>query len=485
MSDKRSPLPSTVASSRQAEGLTKLADVVPFRGLRYNPEAVPDLSAVISPPYDIISPADQKRLHEKHEFNAIHLDFPLEQPTDNEEENRYTRAAGALRQWVSDRTLLPEAQPAFYLCREEFLLGDGSTAVREGFIAGLRLADFSEGVVLPHEETASGPKADRLKLMQATKSNLSAIYCLYSDPDHTVVEALRKAGGSDPDARLVDEAGTIHSLWVVDAPDATKAVNAMLAGSTLLIADGHHRYETALAYRDERRAADGPGPDQPYDFMMVYLSDMDNTGQSILPIHRFVSSLDPGSLEDLPSRLENHFHLTELMCAGAGNGESASNAGGVDDRFPDVGDDRGKQMIAAMAAADKSHNVLGMYLPGRDSFFILKSRSPRPMFDAGVNGKSSAYRSLDIAVLDRVILADILDIRPDGTNSNAGVRFVERTEKALAELGSPGYDVAFFVNPTSMEEIRDVAAAGEKMPQKSTYFYPKPITGLVFRDFRF
>lgn len=446
--------------------MTRLADVVPFRGLRYNRESVKNLAPVISPPYDIISPADQQRFHDKHAYNAIHLDFGLEDPGDSENDNRYTRAAATLDRWLAEKILRPDPEPAFYLCREEFQLGDGSPASREGFIALVRLADFSEGVVLPHEETASGPKEDRLKLMRATEANLSAIYCLYADPGHGIIKSLKEAASTAPDAQLTDEAGTKHSLWVVDDPDATSAVNSMLADKTLLIADGHHRYETSLAYRDARRAGepDPSGADKPYDFLMVYLSDMENTGQSILPIHRFVSGLSAGTVENLVPSLSEKFEVKKV----SGTGEAARKA-----------------MIGAIAQAGDGHNVFGMYLPGPDSCFMLTGRQPRPMTGAEANGRSAAYRSLDIAVLDRVILTGTLGIRPGGPNEAAKVRFVERTEAALEAVDTPGLDVAFFVDPTTMAEIRAVADAGEKMPEKSTYFYPKPVTGMVFRSFRF
>ncbi|MBI5871124.1 MAG: DUF1015 domain-containing protein [Actinobacteria bacterium] len=438
-----------------------MADVVPFRGLRYSPVAAPDLSLVISPPYDIISKADQLRYHEKSGLNAIHLDFGLEREDDNEQENRYTRAATSLTQWTADKSLVPDSEPAFYLCREEFLLGDGSTATRDGFIALIRLADFSEGIVLPHEETASGPKKDRLQLMQATEANLSAIFCLYTDPGQQVIGALSGSAAEEPSACVTDEAGTVHSLWVVDAPEATAAVNRLLADKTLLIADGHHRYETALAYRDQRRAEEDSDGDGPYDYMMVYLSDLENSSQSILPIHRFVSGLTAETIRDLLPSLENSFEVEELT---------------------GPADECAQKMIEAMNSARDDHNIFGMYLAGTSTFHLLTGRHPRPMISADENSKSAAYRSLDIAVLDQTILTGILGISPGAANESASVRFVERTEKALSELNSPELDVAFFVNPTSMEEIKAVAEAGEKMPQKSTYFYPKPVTGLVFRS---
>ena len=423
---------------------------------------MPDLSVAISPPYDIISPAGQKRYTEKSPYNAVHLDFGMEFASDDEANNRYTRAAAALDDWIRRSVLIPEARPAFYFCREEYLDADGTPTVREGFIALVRLAEFSEGKILPHEETAPGPKEDRLRLLEATEANLSPIYCLYSEPDNSSAKLAAGAGGG-PAIDLTDEAGTRHTVWVIDDPGDTGALSASLSAKTLLIADGHHRYETMLAYRNARREQRQPAGDMPCDFTMVYLSNMDIDGKSILPIHRFVSGLDDETLAGLAASLEGDFEIHDVPGSGAGAQQ---------------------QMIAMMRELDGGRNAFGMYLAGSGSYHVLAARRPRPMIPAG-EGHSAAYRSLDVAVLDRVILAGALGISPAGANPDARVRFMERTGAALAALPDSGCQVAFFVNPTSMEEIKAVAEAGEKMPQKSTYFYPKPLTGLVFRSFRY
>ncbi|MFA5801360.1 MAG: DUF1015 domain-containing protein [Thermoleophilia bacterium] len=440
----------------------KSSEVRAFRGLRYNQDLVPDISLVVAPPYDIINPERQLYFHDKHPQNAIRLDFGLSLPEDDEENNRYTRAAALLKEWLQAEILTPEPKPSIYCLREEYVSENGVTATRDGFIAMVRLTDFSEGRVLPHEETAPGPKKDRLKLMESTEANLSPIFCIYSDPDGTVSETLKPAYGETPVVQLVDEADTRHSLWVVSNDDACAAISQAFAERTLYIADGHHRYETALAYRDARRAKDGPGADQPYDYMMIYLSSMEEAGRSIFPIHRFVSGLSAETMESLPSSMEEHFEIVEVP----GNGE-----------------DRRLRMISMLAEQPSGHNSFGMYLPARDSYQILTAHESRPVISTEKSARSAAYRSLDVAVLDKVILAGILGIAPEGPNAKAKVRFVERTDKALEDISQPGFQVAFFVNPTTIEEIRAVSEAGEKMPQKSTYFYPKPLTGMVFRSY--
>lgn len=440
----------------------KSSEVLAFRGLRYNPDLVPDLSRVVTPPYDIISPARQHYYHEKHLHNAIHLDFGLSLPGDDEKNNRYTRASTQLKEWLQAKILIAESKPAIYCLREEYRSENGAIATRDGFIAMVRLTDFSEGRVLPHEETAPGPKKDRLKLMESTEANLSPIFCIYSDPDSNISETLKPAYETSPDVQLVDDADTQHSLWVISNDETCAGISQALAERTLYIADGHHRYETALAYRDARRAKDGPGPDQPYDYLMIYLSSMEEASRSIFPIHRFVSGLTRETMEQLSSSLQKYFEIREVR----GNEP-----------------DRQQRMISMMNEQPADRNSFGVYLPAADSYQILTALKPRPVISAEKTARSTTYCSLDVAVLDRVILGDVLGVSSEGPNADAKVRFVERTDKAFEETSRPGFQVAFFVNPTSMEEIRAVSEAGEKMPQKSTYFYPKPLTGMVFRSY--
>ncbi|MHB1390173.1 MAG: DUF1015 domain-containing protein [Thermoleophilia bacterium] len=437
-----------------------MAHVIPFRGLRYNQETIPDPAVVVSPPYDVITPSQQEEIINRHPQNAIRIDYGPRQPGDDESNNRYSRAAADLDRWLRQKTLLPETEPSFYYLKEEFTGPDGRPATREGFFAAVKLTEFSEGIILPHEETASGPKADRLHLMETTEANLSAIFCLYSDPELTVVGTLRAETNRQPDISLTDDTGTRHSLWVITGTPASQ-VTAALADKSLLIADGHHRYETALAYRNARRQKDNPGAEeQPYDYLMVYLSHIEDSSQSILPIHRLVKGLSTQTMTDLPALLAEHFEIEELT------GKM---------------DDKARTMIDRQQAAGEERNAFGIYLPATGQYFLAITRLPRPVLDAGRHHYSEAWRSLEISVLDKLILADLLGISPGGINADARVTFVERTDKALKE--AENHDAAFFVNATSMAEIKAVAEAGEKMPQKSTYFHPKPLTGLVFRSF--
>lgn len=450
-----------VMTARRQSTVLKNTEVKPFRGLRYNPESVIDLSDVITAPYDVITPEVQQHYYDKSPYSSIRLDYGMASADDTDEDNRYTRAAAILGEWIGEGVLAIDERPAFYWCREEYRTPAGEKAVREGFFAALKLVEFSAGVVLPHEETSPGPKADRLALMAATEANLSPIFCLYSDPAHEINAALRDRIALAPDAVATDEAGTRHSLWVIDAPELIAAVEEFMAARTLMIADGHHRYETALAYRDQARADAGNGDGHPRDYIMVYLSNADNFGMTIFPLHRMVSDLSADTMAGLRARLEATFTVEEI-----------SGINGM------------TELLRRMAESGLSHNAFGMHLADSDSYYLLVARQPKPMLAATDADESVAYRALDAAVLDRVILSDILEIVPGGANESAEVRFVERAEMSPEEIAQADHQLMILLNATTMDDVKAVSEAGEKMPKKSTYFYPKPVTGLVFRSFR-
>lgn len=444
--------------------MVKLADVIPFRGIRYSRSLVPDLSEVVIPPYDVITPEAQKDFYKRNEYNAVRLDFGAAADSDTETDSRYTRAAKTLDEWLRKEILIQDPEPAVYCLREEYMTLQEKAAVRDAVIAAVRLTDFSEGRIVPHEETSASPKKDRLELMEATEANLSPIFCLYPDPEHAVGDVLQKTREEEPDLMLTDERGTRHSLWKVSDPQAASALCELISSREILIADGHHRYETALAYRDQRRSQDkSPAGDQPYDFVMAYLADIDSTRESILPIHRFIYGLSWDTVAELPGLFEEKFEVRTM---------------------PETGP-RGRQiMMSAMSSAGPEHNVFGLRLPGDDSYHLLVGRQPKPMLTESQNGHSDAYRSLDVAVLDHLIITDLLEISPGGINEDAAVDFVAQSRVEAAEADNREVQAIFYVRAPSMDDIRTVTAGGGKMPRKSTFFFPKPLTGLVFRSLK-
>jgi len=394
-----------------------MAVVRPLAGWRYDPARVGDIGQVLAPPYDVITPAEQAELYARSPYNVIRLILPREA-------ERGATAARTLREWIDAGILRPDPEPAVYLYSQQFSLPDGSTRRRDGLLCRLRLEDFASGVVRPHERTLPGPKADRLAILRATGTNLSAIFGLYDRAGEPVRELL---GGAALGAPLVDVSGW-HQLWRVTDSAAIARVQAALAQESIIIADGHHRYETALAYRDEQ-----PG-NEAAEYVLAYLANMEEEGVVILPTHRLVRGplrVDGPTLE---ARLREAFALEPL------DPRRRRSAGEIDCVLPD----RPLRLRAGPAARAR----LGDLPP--------------------------VLRELEVELLRRAILEPILGAGAEELD------FTHEDDEALAAVTDGRAAVAFLVNPPSMAQVRQVCLAGEVMPEKSTYFYPKLATGLVF-----
>jgi uncharacterized protein (DUF1015 family) len=390
-----------------------MAVVHPLPGLRYDPARVGDVGQVLAPPYDVITPAEQAELYARSPYNVIRLILPRES-------DRGAAAARTLGEWTAAGILRPDPEPSVYLYSQQFSLPDGSSRRRDGILCRLRLEDFGSGVVRPHERTLPGPKADRLAILRATGANLSAIFGLYARPAEPVRDLVGPVGPP-----LVDVNGW-HRLWRIADPDAIARVQAALANQTIIIADGHHRYETALAYRDER-----PG-NEAAAWVLAYLANMEEEGVVILPTHRLVPGPLPVAPEVLEARLRETFEV--------GSGGGRRTAGEIDCVLPD----RRLRLRARAAARER----LGRLPP--------------------------VLRDLDVELLRRAILEPVLGV------SAEALAFTHDDEEAADGVRAGRAAAAFLLNPPSMAQVRAVCMAGEVMPEKSTYFYPKIATGLVF-----
>ena len=424
-----------------------MAVVVPVRGLRYNPQAVEDLAAVVTPPYDVITPEAQAQYYARHPYNIIRLEYGKEEPGDDEVNNRYTRAAAAFAAWRERGVLIREKTPAFYLYEQEFQVR-GKRMRRHGFFCAVRLERFERGVIMPHEETLAGPKKDRLELLRACRANFSPIFGLYADREGSVLAALLRAAG-EPAVSFYDELGHAHRLWVITDAGTVNAVRDRLADRRILIADGHHRYETALAYADEQA---GPGP---HRYVMMVLVNLYDPGLVILPTHRLVRETGKLSLGAFMDALEEQFEIAEAPPASAWNFEA---------------------FLAGLAS--RGRHAFGLYA-GREKLYILKLRGDVPVQRLLPQDRSPAWRELDVAVLHHLVLHRILGIGPRECENGKALAYTRDAEGALRRVDGGEYRLAFFLNPTRVEEVVAVAEAGDRMPQKSTYFYPKLITGLV------
>ncbi len=424
-----------------------MADIRPFTGLRYDPARV-SLADAVCPPYDVISPAAADALRRRSPWNAVHLELP-QAPADGSSD-RYRAAAGLLAHWRADGVLRAEGEPALYLVDHTFTGPDGRERTRRGFVCLLRLEQFAARVVLPHERTHAGPKVDRLELLRATHANLSQVFLLYPDPRHDVGRALAAAAPPPaPAFEAADDDGNFCRLAPLTGP-VTAQVATLLADRQLLIADGHHRYETALAYREERRAAG----DDSADWLMVCLSSMDDSGLAIFPTHRLLKGVTLPPCDEIVARLGETFDVTEEPDGGAWATamERVSRSGGP-------------------------RKELGLYLPGEGRCLTLVQRAGA-VERLTARGLSPALARLSVTLLAELVFRDALGLDADRLEGH--LDFAKSVADAATALDAGDYALAAFLGATPMDEVRAVAEGGEVMPQKSTYFYPKLLTGLVF-----
>lgn len=434
-----------------------MPEIRPFRALRYDPATLPDLAKVVAPPYDVIDDAEADRLLARHPANIVRLDKPREDPGD-EADDRYRRAARTLAGWRSDGTLHKDGHPSLYVYEQTYRV-PGTEVVRaqRGFFARLRLETFGAGAgVLPHERTMSGPKEDRYKLLRATGVNTSPVVGLYDDRAGVGGPVLDAVTARPADIDLVDDEGTRHRLWVVAADgDHAATVEPLLAaaaGGPITIADGHHRYETALRYRDERRMSRSCEEDPAFDYILMLLLDAAAEPLTVLPTHRILRGLGDDGAQTLLAGLDRFFEVERNVAPDA-----------LRDRFD------------AAALASGAEGRFGLWT--RAGGALLTAR--RYAFAPFLPGGGAALGGLDVTLLG-IALEQLAGIPPDAVTAGA-VAYTKSAGEAIdrVDAGLDGADAAFLLEPTPVTSIAAVAADGDVMPQKSTYFHPKALSGLV------
>ena len=430
-----------------------MPDVRPFRGIRYDMGHVGALSDVVCPPYDVIDPALQDRLYDSSAHNVVRLELNREEPGDDPSRNRYTRAARFLKEWLREGILAPDQHPALYLYHQTFEV-EGRSHTRKGFLARVRLEPFGEGKIFPHEQTLSGPKADRLALFDATRFNLSPIFGLYPDPAAEVLNGVEAGLRDRTPLEATDHLGVQNRLWVVEDSRVHTLVQGLMGSKPIFIADGHHRYETGLKYREDRLAAGQlSGPDDPANFCMMMLVGMSDPGLLILPTHRLVSGFPGLTAESLASRLEGEFEVRII-----GEGPVAARSAWED---IEMGGDQ---------------DLLGFGTVADRRWLIARLRSDAAM-DRLCPEHGADWRSLGVSILHELVLKSLL-----GPLGSASCRYVHLMDEVLADVNAHGCDLACLVPPASMEHVEAIASNLEKMPPKSTYFYPKLLSGLVLNS---
>ena len=406
--------------------------VIPFRGLRYKATKVEGLTNVIAPPYDVIKPDEQTALAQRHPANIIRLILSQPRDDDTDDENRYTRAATLMNQWVADGTLERDATPRYYIYDQSFNAPDGKDYTRRALIGLVKLQPFENRVILPHEKTHAGPKIDRLNLMRQCHANLSPIFLLYADADGDIERIMERfTDEHTPEVDCEERFGSTHRLWCLDDTERNTEIQTLFSQRPLLIADGHHRYETALAFQEEMAHTGLQG----YGYMMVNLVRMESPGLAVLAIHRLLDNLSHDSITRAITKLPEVFEVHELDTQAA--------------------------LMAQLEARRGKSPAIGLYTAD-DKYRLLIPRSTTPS-------------QLDVVLVQETLIKEMFEVETLADH----ISYTAYTDDAVAHVRGGVGRVALLMNPTPVEQVLEVAMAGSIMPQKSTYFYPKMATGLV------
>lgn len=427
--------------------------IAPFRGLRYNPQKISNLSCVTAPPYDVISPDGQRRLYEKDPHNIVRLILGYQRPEDTDADNRYTRASADLAQWIRDGVLVRDEEPCLYLYEQRFVSG-GREYARRGFLALRRIEDFEgksgKGHIRPHEKTLSGPKVDRLLLYKACHANLSPVFVLYSDPEASMVSLLKPYFETQPVAEFCDEDGIGQRIWAVRDRELFRKADAVIGGKSLFIADGHHRYETAIAYRNWMRERHPGAPENAsFEYVMMFLTEMSDPGLLILPTHRVLRNWPGFDMDTLEKRMEEWFHLSRM---------SRSDEAGLIRMLEKEG--------------REGRHAFGIAVPGRPEILLA---TLRPEKERGAS-------PVDTAILHQVIFRKMLGLTEEDEKDPRYLRFVKDARETLSAVKDPGVNCAVLTNPPPMSVLEKVVLSGGILPPKTTFFYPKLVTGLVLNQ---
>jgi len=437
-----------------------MAEIFPFRAYRYNTAFV-DPAKVLTQPYDKITPAMAEKYAAASPYNLIPVEKGKSWPSDTPADNVYTRAAGKLDEWIRGGVIVQDATPSLYAYLQEYTVpGTSERRVRKGFIAVARIEDYSAGVVFRHEQTLSGPKADRLELLRHTETHTGQLFMLYSDPAVRIDALLDAATRSNAEVEVRDEYDVVHKLWPMNDAQTIETIRREMADKKLVIADGHHRYETALAYRDERRARAGRlDPDAPCEKVMMTLFNTAGKGLTILPTHRVVANVPSFSFAGFRGALANAFEVISYPFNG-----SAERPRAYEQFRRDLLRGQEQRAIGAYAGGGAFH------------IFALKKEAN---LEVQLPGVSPAQRQLDVVLLHRLILERGLNITQDAVKAEKNITYEREMDAAIAEVDSGRAQICFLLNPVSVETVAEMAMRGEVLPQKSTDFFPKLMSGIT------
>lgn len=425
--------------------------IAPFRGMFYNQKKIRDLSKVITPPYDVISPEEQEKLYRKSPHNFVRLDL-------SQEPNSYEAVASLFQEWQADGIFERDETPAIYFSSQRFSHKETGEKERQGFFALTRLEEFSSGAIRPHEKTHDAPKEDRLRLMLACHAQLSPIFALYAQAKQTINRVLAEhVQGLAPLLEAKSDGGGSSVLWRITDPVLIRLAQQEMKDQSLLIADGHHRYEASLNYRNQVRneRAQWTGREA-FNYVMAYFANMNDENVVILPTHRLVRGFTPPPFLELEEALQRYFYL---------------------EPYPKTPDGQ-RWFLKALKSGAKKRRLIGATFKRDPRYLILRLKNKRIM-QRLAKDVSAPLRELDVTTLHTLLLDHILGLSPEQQTNGETIRYSQDEEKVLQSVEKEDFQAAFILNPPKRDEILRIAEGGEKMPQKSTYFYPKLVSGLV------
>ena len=438
--------------------LLALVQIFPFKGILYNTKKVKKPDQVMAPPYEIISPEEQDELYQANDYNVVRLILGQEFPDDSEYNNRYLRAAAFFKGWMHHEILKEDEKPAIYFYEQRFIVYK-KKYVRQGFIALLRLEDINRGRVYPHENTLSKPKRDRLELLSACSANFENIFTIYSDEKLKTIKPFKKYLRRKPIIEVKDKNKTTHRLWRIDSKPVILKIMKEMKDKPVFIADGHHRYEASLNFRNEMRMRNTRfSEDESYNHIMAYFTPMEGQGLVVFPIHRLVKlpSYTNFDFQRFQEELEIHFEIENFPFVSRSEKKAR------------------KKVLAEFTKRGAKKHIFIFLVKGSNRYQLLTLRDTALTSEMLPESKSEAFINLDVTILQSIVFKKILNIEPEN-----GLTFIKDADQAFNKVLNGENDMAIIVNPPKLKDIIEVSQAFEKMPQKSTYFYPKLLSGLV------
>jgi uncharacterized protein (DUF1015 family) len=436
-----------------------MALIQPFQGLRYNPLKISDLASVVSLPYDVLTEKDREDLYRANPYNVVRLIWGKDLPGDGPQESKYLRAARMLQDWQKERILVKDEEKAFYLYAQDFTVAGQGEKSRRGIVARVKLEALESGTILRHESTFAGPKGDRLQLLRATRANLDSVFTVYDGGNGKLKAMMDEKMALSPLLDIRDREDIRHRLWAITRPGDHDLIREEVAERQLFIADGHHRYEASLEYHREmvQKDAGGNRENPGHDYAMMVLIDMQDPGLVILPTHRLVGGMPGWNLEGFLARAGEYFSVEEM-------------------KLPSTEEGRQRFIGLGLEREGRLGHSFGLYAGG-DSIYFLRLRDEGVTDSLVKTGETGDLQKLDVTILDRLILNRLLGYQGSGKDERIG--YTPDMKEALRRVEDGICDLAFFVNPTTLHEVKSISLAGGRMPQKSTYFYPKLLSGLV------